>query len=193
MLSMGVSKVVSQPTWDLLESMNRKLLDPIARRFFFVADPIALEVHNAPKLTVRLKSHPERDLGERVIQINGKFLICKEDARALSPGTKVRLMEAYNIEVTNTGNTIEAEYSGIENADRMKRLHWVVPTESYQFSVMVTGPLLLEDKYNPASLRKVDGMIEAGARSIVPGEIVQFVRFGFCRLESTQFAIMAHK
>ena len=41
-LSMGVSKVESQPTWDLLESINRKLLNPIARRFFFVENPVAL-------------------------------------------------------------------------------------------------------------------------------------------------------
>ena len=192
-LSMGLSKVESQPTWDLLESKNRKLLDPIARRFFFVADPVALEVENAPSLFVRLKSHPERDLGERLIHTNGKFLISKDDALALRPGMQVRLMEAYNIEVVTTENGIVATYSGVENSDRMKRLHWVVPSESYQFSVMVTGPLLLQEMYNPQSLRRVDGMIEEGARRIVLGEIVQFVRFGFCRLDSPQLAIMAHK
>lgn len=192
-LSMGLSKVESQPTWDLLESKNRKLLDPIARRFFFVADPVALKVENAPSLSVRLKSHPDKDLGERMIQTNGKFLISKEDASVLRPGMRVRLMEAYNIEVIAAENNIVATYSGEENTDRMKRLHWVVPAESYEFSVMVTGPLLLQEMYNPQSLRRVDGMIEEGARRIILGEIVQFVRFGFCRLDSPQLAIMAHK
>jgi hypothetical protein len=39
----------------------------------------------------------------------------------------------------------------------------------------------------------VDGMVESAATSIQIGEIVQFVRFGFCRLESAKLAIMAHK
>ncbi len=192
-LSMGVSKVESQPTWDLLESINRKILDPIARRFFFVGNPIAVEVEGAPTATVSLKFHPEHDLGEREIKTDGRFLISADDAKEFSPGMKLRLIEAYNVEILSVGKTIRARYLTLENVDRIKKVQWVVPGESFPISITVPGPLLVEDKYNPESLRVVEGLIESGAKTIKMGEIFQLVRFGFCRLDSPGQAIMAHK
>jgi glutamyl-tRNA synthetase len=192
-LSMGLSKVESQPTWDLLESINRKILDPMSRRYFFVAKPIELEVEDAPELTVHLKFHPEKNLGERKIDTEGFFLVSSDDAKSFAPGLKIRLMEAYNIEIISVGSTVVARMCGEEKLDKVKRIHWVVPGHSYPLSVMVSGPLLIDEKYNPESLKTVEGLVEEEARNIKLGEIVQFVRFGFCRLDSPGTAIMAHK
>jgi glutamyl-tRNA synthetase len=192
-LSMGLSKVESQPTWDLLESINRKLLDPMARRFFFVPKPVELKVEDAPELKVHLKFHPDKNLGERQIETEGMFLVSSEDAKSFTPGIKVRLMEAYNIEIISIGRTTVARMCAEEKLDKIRRIHWVVPGHSYPLSVMVTGPLLIDEKYNPASLETVEGLVEEEAKDIKLGDIVQFVRFGFCRLDSPGMAIMAHK
>ena len=192
---MGVSKVESQPTWDLLESINRKILDPIAKRYFFVENPVLLQVEEAPKLQVSLRFHPDKDLGERKIDTNGKFLISSDDARPLVQGTKIRLIEAYNVEVisTSTAEGIKARLVKGETQDKMRKVQWVVPNQSIPMQVKVTGPLLIDDKYNPASLREANGLIESSAQGMNVGEIFQLVRFGFCRLDSPGIAVMAHK
>ncbi len=191
-LSMGVSKVESQPTWDLLESINRKLLDPIAKRFFFVENPISLHVENAPEVNVSLKFHPERNYGERTITTNGKFFLSSSDASQLKPGDKARLIEVYNIEILSSDNGIRARYAGEENIEKIRRIQWVVP-ESLPFKVIIIGPLLINDDYNPNSIREATGLIESGGSDLKIGEIFQLVRFGFCRLDSSGVAILTHK
>lgn len=192
-LSMGVSKVESQPTWDLLESINRKMLDPITKRLFFAAEPIQLEVLNAPQRVARLSYHPEKPMGAREIRTNGKFLISKDDADTFTRGSKVRLMDAYNMEVRSIGNPIVAEYTGDENSMEFKKVQWVTPEDCHPFSVLVPGPLLKGEEYNPESLKKITGAVESSVRTLKDGESFQLVRFGFCRLDSADVAIMTHK
>lgn len=192
-LSMGVSKVESRPTWDLLESINRKILDPIAKRLFFVAEPVELQVASAPEKIARMPYHPENPLGVRETRTNGKFLISKDDALTFKPGSTVRLMELYNVIVKSTGSQIVAEYAGEENVAGIKKVQWVTPENSAAFSVTVTGPLLKGDDYNPDSLKTVTGTIESNARDLKIGESFQLVRFGFCRLDEKNVAILTHK
>lgn len=192
-LSMGVSKVESQPTWDLLESMNRKLLDPVAKRLFFVAEPVQLLVNNAPQKNVRLSNHPDKSLGVREIQTKGKFLISKGDADAFKAGSKIRLIEAYNVEVKSTGTVMVAEYAGEENDPGVKKVQWVTAEDNLPFSITITGPLLIHGSYNPDSLRRIQGAIESSALDLKIGESFQIVRFGFCRLDSKGVAILSHK
>lgn len=192
-LSMGVSKVESQPTWDLLESLNRKLLDPITKRYFFVENPTTLDVEDAPSIDVSLKFHPEKDYGMRQIHAGGRFLVSGSDASQFKIGEKVRLIEAYNIEIISIGNAIRAKYIGGENIEKIKRIQWVVPEESMALKVIMTGPLLINDEYNPQSIKEANGLVESSASSIRIGDLFQLIRFGFCRLDSTGVAILAHK
>lgn len=192
-LSMGVSKVESQPSWDKLESINRKILEPISKRLFFVSNPVMLEVIDAPRKTVRLAFHPDKPLGERQISTNGRFLISGEDARAIKIGSKIRLIEAYNAEVVSVDKIVVARYRGEENLDGFKKLQWVANESNIPFSVIVTGPLLLNDQYNPGSLGTLEGLIESSMQELNVGDVFQLVRVGFCRLDSYRTAILAHK
>jgi glutamyl-tRNA synthetase len=193
-LSMGISKVESLPTWDLLESINRKLLDPIAGRFFFVSDPVSVEVEDHPQMQVTLRFHPDADLGSRLIQTEGSFLISGADAVSLKIGSKFRLIEAYNCEILGMeGGKILARRVSEVTGEKIPKLQWVIPESSMPFTLMVLGPLLMNEEYNPDSLKMNDGKIESSADSLKPGEIFQLVRTGFCRLDSTRTAILAHK
>ncbi len=193
-LSMGVSKVESEPTWDLLESINRKLLDPVARRYFFVSDPVKLVVENAPKLTVNLRNHPEKDLGQRVVKTDGKFFISGDDAGRLKVGSVVRLIEAYNVRISCIDkDLIMGTYEREERLEGTPKIQWVTETEQTKMQVTVTGPLLIDERYNPHSLKVVEGVAEASVGSLPMGEIIQFVRFGFCRIDQPGRAILAHK
>jgi glutamyl-tRNA synthetase len=192
-LSMGVSKVESQPTWDLLESFNRKLLDPIAKRYFFVPDPIKLKVSEAPKIKVTLKYHPEENLGERSIEINDSFFISRGDVDNLKEGSRVRLIEAYNVQVTDVGkDSIQAKYDGEDRVPELRKLQWVSEGEEIPLRAKIPGPLLVNDQFNPESLKIIDGVAEGSASQIEIGKIVQFVRFGFCRKDSAGVVIRTH-
>ncbi|MDG6996504.1 MAG: glutamate--tRNA ligase [Nitrososphaerota archaeon] len=193
-LSMGVSKVESEPTWDLLESINRKLLDPMAKRYFFVSNPVKLIVRDAPKTEVRLRFHPEKDYGFRSVSLDGNFLISDSDAKPLDAGSKVRLIEAYNVEVESLdGKNIICRFLGDQKIERVPRIQWVLEKNHLPLKVLVPGPLLLDGVFNPHSLQVVNGAVEEVASQIGAGEIFQLVRFGFCRMDSKGVAILSHK
>jgi glutamyl-tRNA synthetase len=193
-LSMGISKVESLPTWDLLESINRKLLDPIAKRFFFAGDPVLVEVDERPRMEVSLRFHPDADFGFRQIETQGSFLISGSDSSLLKSGSRFRLIEAYNCQVYSIErDLIRVRQVPEEPGEKIPKLQWVTPKDSASFTVMVTGPLLLDESYNPESLKLLKGRIEISAETMKIGEIFQLVRIGFCRLDSANTAIMAHK
>ncbi|HYB04883.1 MAG TPA: glutamate--tRNA ligase, partial [Nitrososphaerales archaeon] len=184
-LSMGISKVESLPTWDLLESINRKLLDPVAKRFFFAGDPVSVEVDEHPRMEVNLRFHPEADFGSRQIETEGSFLISGSDASQLKIGSRFRLIETYNCEVhSRERELIRVRQVPEEPGEKISKVQWVTPKDSVPFTVMMTGPLLLDESYNPESLKLLKGRIEISAERMKIGEIFQLVRIGFCRLDS---------
>jgi glutamyl-tRNA synthetase len=193
-LSMGVSKVESEPSWDLLESINRRLLDPVAKRYFFVPNPVELEVRGAPHVEVRLKYHPERDYGERVLKTNGKFLIPVEDSSLMSPGSMIRLIEAYNVEIIGIKKEkLEGSFKGDAKKGDVPKIQWVPSEDNFPLNVKIPRALLKGEEFNPDSMQVVEGVAESSSKEIGIGSIVQFVRFGFCRIDSRNVAVRAHK
>jgi glutamyl-tRNA synthetase len=193
-LSMGLTKVESQPTWDLLESINRKLLDPIAKRYFFVEDPVLVELENASPMKVSIGFHPDVNFGTKEIETSGKFFISGSDAAVLREGSRFRLIEVYNVEVVSMSHDlIRVKKVETDPSEKNPKLQWVVADKNIPFEVLVTGPLLINEEYNPNSLRTAKGLLENAGRDLEPGQIFQLVRFGFCRLDSAGVAILTHK
>jgi len=179
--------------WSMLFSLNRKLLDPIARRFFFVPAPVILSVAGAPERRVTVPFHPEKDLGSRAFETSGKFYVPSGDLAAMGKGARFRLMDLYNVELVAGGARPRAKYAGDELLSDIRKLQWVTKSN---VSVEVTAPDLLyndDGSFNGNSLKKLDGFAETSVSSLKVGEIVQFPRFGFCRLDSPGSFILAHK
>jgi glutamyl-tRNA synthetase len=192
-LSMGVSKVESQPTWDLLESINRKLLDPISKRYFFVPNPIKLKVSDAPRLNITLNYHPEENFGERTVEVRSSFFISRDDASHLKLGSKLRLIEAYNLQITAVDqDTIYAKYVGEERIEDVPKLQWVAEGSEIPLKAKIIGPLLKNGEFNPESLKVVGGLAEEAVKQLKLGDTAQFVRFGFCRMDSPGVVIRTH-
>ncbi|MBI2125779.1 MAG: glutamate--tRNA ligase [Thaumarchaeota archaeon] len=190
--SLGVSKSESEPTWDLLEAVNRKLVDPIAKRYFFVPDPVPLEVVDAPALQLKLKLHPDKNLGERNVATGKEFLISAKDVEALKEGDTVRLMELFNIKISRKNGEVTGKFAGMEVTASSKKIQWVTK-DSMPFTVKIPGPLYIDEVYNKDSLQIVKGLAESACKSLPIGEIIQFIRFGFCRVDAPQVCILAHK
>lgn len=191
-LSLGVGKSESEPDWSFLESINRKRLDPDVKRFFFVPDPVRLEVLNAPNARAKLKHHPDKDLGERIIETKGVFYIPREDAEQQKKGDLFRLLGLYNVKVESYNNSkMIGSYDSKELKDDVPKFQWV-SEKNVEFSVWVLGPLIVDGEFNKNSLKIVRGFAEQSCENLQPDEKIQFVRFGFCRVDSPKIAILIH-
>ncbi len=192
-LQVGYTKTEHEYDWSMLFSLNRKLLDPVSKRLFFVPDPVELHVESAPSRKAMIPLHPEKDFGVRTIETRGDFFIPSADIRALKKGTVFRLMELYNVELTSDGGHFTARYAGDELLTGAKKLQWVTP-ESTEVTVTVLDPLFGEDgEFIKPGFTTVKGYAEEHARSIEVGDIIQFQRFGFCKKNSDSTFILAHK
>ena len=189
-LQVGYTKTEHEYDWSILLSLNRKLLDPISRRLFFVPRPVKLTVDGAPRRDASIPFHPQRDLGSRTISTSGEFYVPSNDLRELKKGSVFRLMDLYNVELESAGANPSARYAGDALLPETKKLQWVTAAHS-EVKVTVPGVLFLEGGvFNKNSLEETPGFVEEVASSLKPGEIVQFPRFGFCRLDAPGAYIM---
>jgi glutamyl-tRNA synthetase len=184
-LAIDVGLSTSSPviSWDTLFAINRKLLDPIANRYFFVPNPVRLEVKNAPNVEAKLKMHPSfPERGHRMIGTSGEFFIPGSDAEGMKVGDEIRLKDLYNIKIRKKGKDfIEAEYTG-RTLGELPKIQWVTP-EAKKVQVLVGGQLLKGEDYNEKSLRTDSGLVEKAIDGLKTGEICQFERYGFVKLE----------
>ncbi len=189
-LQVGYTKSEHEYDWSMLLSVNRKLLDPRSKRIFFVPDPVELSVEGAPKRKVTIPFHPEMELGEREIATSDRFFVPRSDLMTMKKGTAFRLMDLYNVELTSAGAEPKARYAGEELVREMKKLQWVA-SEGVEVKVLEPGLLFSEEgNFNKDSLGEARGLAEAAFTSLKTGEIVQFPRFGFCRVDSSRTCIL---
>ncbi|KAA0002787.1 MAG: glutamate--tRNA ligase [Thermoplasmata archaeon] len=193
-LSQGISKAESVVTFDQVEAINRKILDSKAKRYFFVPNPVKLLVKNAPEKEVELKHHPSFNLGSRRIKTSDTFFIPSQDANELEEKEIFRLKDLYNVKVIKKGKEIIGEFASEKLMPGTKKIQWV-GDEYIKMEVIIPEMPFLGDKFNEKSLEEVKGYAEKQAENIANGEIVQFERFGFVRIEKNggMKGILAHK
>jgi glutamyl-tRNA synthetase len=177
-LYFGLSKSESEPDWEALLAWNRKLLDPEAPHYFFVPEPVQLEVKGLGDKDIELSLHPKKDLGRRSIKATSKLYIPKSDADALKEGETFRLKDLCNVKLLKKS-------LGELAPDGMvpKKIQWVGENR-LECEVLVPKDLLEKGEYNKNSLEHVKGYCEKSCADLKPGAIIQFERFGFCRLDS---------
>jgi glutamyl-tRNA synthetase len=177
-LEVGLTPVDSSLSWESLEAHNRKLVDGLALRYFFVPSGVWMRVRGAPELReVELSlhpSHPER--GKRHLPLRyeeGSLLVLvpSSDLQGLREGEVFRLKDLMNVALISRSPP-EAEFRGLELLPEVAKVQWVSgdPVE-----VRVLRP---------------DGSVEEGLgepelRGVRPGELLQFERYGFVRVEET--------
>ncbi len=177
-LEAGMSQTEVTVPLENLYSENRKLLDSRCKRYFFVEDPIKIKIGNAPERKVKLKFHPDIDMGARAIETGTEFLIAKKDYEQIRNGDLIRMMDCLNF--VKKGKKFIFDSAEVEKyREKGKRIiHWL-PADSN-----IEAEILMPD----ASLKK--GLIEKSAENLGEGEIVQLVRTGFCRLDKKNSRIV---
>jgi len=194
-LQQGFSKVESVVDFSLVESVNRKFLDSRVKRYYFVPAPVQLSVDGASKKAVKLSLHPDATMGDRTIHTGSTFFVPKEDAQKMKVGDVFRLKGLYNVKITKTGDTLSGTYAGEELIPETAKIQWTTD-DHIPLTVIVPGLIFKGETFNPDSLHELHGYAEKAVSGITVGEIVQFERVGFVRLEKQKkdlVGIFAHK
>ena len=178
--------------WKSIAGINSKFLDEIANRYFFVPDPVKLEVKNAPAETAQLKMHPNHpERGVRKVKTSGIFYISKQDK--FKKGEIFRLKDLYNVRYLGNG---KAEFAGKNIIPKTQKIQWVTE-ENVDAEVIVPGILIKEGKINKDSLKIVKGLAESSCNRLQLSATVQFERFGFVKLDKKKkdklVFILTHK
>jgi glutamyl-tRNA synthetase len=199
-LSLGLTLAETKPPFKALESMNRKIIDPLSIRLFFVKHPIMLTVDGAKNMKVTLDNHPTNNLGTREVEVSTVFYISRDDANLLAEGEQVRLMELYNIKIDRIvvepgkNKAIIASYLNNEIFRNMKKIQWVSDKSMTKYNILIPYELYQNNKFNPRSLESAEGLAEAFVLRLKPHTLVQFIRFGFCITENNKSsAIFIHR
>jgi glutamyl-tRNA synthetase len=174
-VDLGPTPVDSVLSWETLAAYNRRIVDARANRYFFVPNAVKLRVKNSPKIQeakLRLHpSHPERRERSLRLLYEGDSLIVyisKVDAVDIGVGQIVRLKDLMNVQITSH-NPFEAKFHSRELAEAPK-IQWV-SADAVEVEVL-----------KPDASREV-GLAEAAVTNLSDGEIVQFERYGFVRLD----------
>ena len=161
-LGLGMNQNEITVPIDSLYAENRKLLDPFANRYFFIEKPHKLKISNSPVREAELPLHPDdRGRGVRKFKVSDEFYLPEKAEK----GKVYRLMHLLNFK---DGKFISQEYSQELNA---KMLHWL-PSEGN-----VEVEILMPDG------SKKKGIGEHNLKNAKLNEVIQFERFGFCRLD----------
>jgi glutamyl-tRNA synthetase len=180
-VQVGISQAQPVFSWDLLLSVNRKILDPIAKRYFFVGNPVRLTVEDAPRLTVKLRHHPEMELGYREVETGDVFYIPRIDVPKAS--SVMRLKDLYNVKILDIRDSeVSSRFVGRDLLEGTSKVQWTtehhVPVE-----VKIPDLIYIGDRLNENSLTTLGGYGENACRELEVGDHVQFERFGFCRID----------
>ncbi|MBE6508587.1 MAG: glutamate--tRNA ligase [Methanobrevibacter sp.] len=166
----GVKMADSAISWKKIYGLNRNFLEPIANRYFFCEDPVEIEVegYDDGEVSIERPLHADHlDRGNRILPFDGKAYLAASDIK----DGLFRLMDAVNVEIA--GDSITYHSTSFEDARAAKAriIQWV-PTEDN-----VNVKIVMDD----ASLKT--GLGEGAIRELSVGDVVQFERVGFARLD----------
>ncbi len=169
---LGLNPTNAKIQWHMIAAENRKIIDPISPRFFFVGEPIEIVLDKVPKKTVKAPSLPNKKI-YRKIPITKKIFVDKIDF-VQHKGKEVRLMHFCNIILDK-----KAKVTSIKLKD-VPKIHWV---SSKNAKINLVMP----------DANEVEGLAEPDINKVKPNQTVQLERIGFARCDKKGLFYFAHK
>jgi glutamyl-tRNA synthetase len=171
----GLKRDQANIDWTMIASINRKLIDPVANRYFFVEHPVELSIPDAPERVVKLNSHPDHpERGTRTLVARQKYFVAKKDFEELQMQKLYRLMDCLNFTKAPKGYSFHSQDVETYREKGERTMHWL-PAEHPAELIDVT--VLMPDATT------VKGFGEPSLKNVKVDEVIQFERFGFCRLD----------
>ena len=171
-LEVGIKGTDSRVSFTNLAAINRKLLDEKAHRIMFVNQPVKMVVKGFDVLRAKIPVHPSlKDYREYVVREGSRLWINEDDLHS----GEVRLMGLGNFKIEG----VELWYTGNDityaKTKKLPIIQWVPVDESVP--VRVYKPVGLEFEVD-------EGVAEPGLRNYGVDDRLQFIRYGFIRIDS---------
>ncbi len=172
-LAIGIGDTDISFSWDNLYAENKKIVDPVANRYFFVPDPITVTIAGAPHHTAYAMLHPsDAARGTRTLKFEGTVLLPGSEITPLV--TMVRLKDLFNVKIAWSGSIPKFSYTGESLAEaraaKAPIIQWLPAQDS------VTCTLLTQEG-------EMSGACEPAVKKEL-GNVVQFERIGFVRIDA---------
>ncbi|MHA1263724.1 MAG: glutamate--tRNA ligase [Candidatus Helarchaeota archaeon] len=195
-LALGLSMADIQYSPLDLYARNKKRVDNIANRYFFVANPIRLSIHGLPteELIAHPLVHPEfPERGRRTLRVpvtdgTATVFIADSDRAVCQPNSIIRLKDLCNVKITRNTTEIEAEFhsQAMQYAREIKApiIQWIPAHEHVKIRLFMPDGMLLH------------GLGEKTCSTLVKGQIIQFERVGIGKVNEispTLLVFYAHK
>ncbi len=200
-LQLGLSLADIKLSPKKLYSINRSKIDPIANRYFFVSEPKILEIQNVTDVqySAKLLIHPDYpERGVRTINLKVesgtlKVYIDGNDANKLENGEIIRLKDLLNIKIIDKKD-LKAEIipGGINEFrdyqqkldKKLKIIQWLPLKNNISLEIVKDDGKI------------ISGLGEESCKDLEVDQLIQFERFGFCRVDQISPKIklyFAHK
>lgn len=174
MIEIGVKMADSAISWKKIYGLNRNILEEKANRYFFVSKPRKVKIANLDEGDLTIPETIERplhsdflDRGNRKLVFDGEVYISENDW----VNGMTRLMDAVNINIeVETAKYISTSFKDAREK-KMRIIHWVPANDN------IEAKIIMDDA------SEIIGFCEADCKNLEVGDIVQFERFGFARLD----------
>jgi len=212
MLSQGPSQAIVSLEWDSIWALNKKIIDPIAPRFWSVLKtktvPVTIQGGPVEPVVKTLPKHKKNtDVGEKKTVYTSNILIDQEDALSFDDNEEITLMDWGNAIVrsktadssgTITSLTMELHLEG-DFKKTTKKITWLAqPTPAHalvdvtliDYDYIITKKKLeendeLKDFVTPVTEFREDALVDANVRALARGDIIQFERRGYYIFDRT--------
>ncbi len=166
-IAMGITQTDIAVSMKNLYAENRKAVDALAARFFFVPEPVEMKLSlmNGDSFVAKALKHPS-GADYREIRTGNTVYIAGGDYAKLKVGEKIRLKYLCTVEIEGI-NPLAAK--AIDTELKVPVIHWA-PTDSIKVNV-----------------KKPEGLEEGIGEPLIAselGNVVQFERYGFVRIDS---------
>ncbi len=172
-LSLGMSMTDIEVPVENLYAENRKLIDQESDRYFFIPDPVRTEIEGVPEIeAVEIPLHPDfPERGMRIVAA-GKYIYISGDDFEKYKGEKIRLKDFCNILLDERSDFVSLQ---VEDLPKVQWLRDFMPVEV----VMPDGSV-------------IRGYGEKNLEQTEEGQVIQFERFGFVKIDSMDERIVAY-
>jgi len=132
-------------------------------------------------------------MGTRKVMVEDSVFLSSEDVMDLKTGDQLRLMGLGNVKITSINSEIIGKFTDDERNVNFMKLQWVSQKNAHELKILIPQHLFVDDKFNEESLEEIHVYVEPHYLELGNGEEIQFVRFGYCRKDSSNQAIFTHK
>jgi glutamyl-tRNA synthetase len=172
-LAIGIGDTDISFSWDNLYAENRKIVDPVANRYFFVPDSLTAQVAGAQPHTAHAMLHPgDPSAGTRTLAFEGTVLLPGSE---ITPDvTMVRLKDLFNVKIAWNGSIPAFSYTGESlseaRAAKAPIIQWLPAQDSLNCTLLTQEG-------------EISGACEPAVKQEL-GKVVQFERVGFAKIDA---------